>query len=1180
MPKVKSGVDFTLLSLVWVLFLWVSVACGQSVVINEFMASNDQTLADNAGDYDDWIELYNPTDQAVDVGGMFLTDDLNDLTQWQFPTDQPTLTTIGPDGYLLVWADKDSDDFELHADFKLSADGESVGLVSGGALIDSVTYGEQVTDVSWGRNPDDSDTWVYMATPTPGTANVEGLLGMCEPVSFSVTRGFYDEPVSVTLTTTTPDAEIWVTLNGDMPHFKRVSSRGSISYDGDPYTGPITVETTTCIRAVAIKAGWQDSEVVSHSYLYLDDVIEQNKWPDGAPTKWNNISSMNGHSIDYQMDPHVVQVEPYCDEIKDDLLGLPTMCIVMPNDDFFGDDGFYSNGSREGDEWERVGTLEWIDPETGANFGVNSGFRSHGGVGRAEVKHSIRSIFRGEYGLSKLEFPLFKDSSVDTFDQLIFRATWNYSWIGDSTACSGIGTENALYLRETFARDTSMEMGLLAPSARHIHLYVNGLYWGVYILSERPDESFAAEHLGGSPDDYDVLKAENSSTPGMEIKAGDDQAWDLLFDLAEGDLSSQQAYEALWDLVDINDMIDYMLMIYYVGSRDAPVLLCNDNAPRNFYAIRDRNALNGYLFIPWDCEWSLESEFENRVEIVGELNPHYLMYQLRANDEFLMLVADHVYRNFFNDGPLTEDASIARFMKRADEIYGPIVGESARWGDLLSNSPYTRDDHWIDARDELLDDYFPRRTQIVLGQLQDEEGYPSINPPTFEIDGTEMSGGQVQRGATLVIQPAQEAEFEDYGGGGHGGGGWPWPWSVNDVSERAVADSTTYYTLDGTDPRARGGQVAATALTYHSPLTLTATTHIKTRALTNDGEWSALHEVVFAIDPVAENLRVTELMYHPDDPNAEFIELSNIGDETINLAYVQLSEGVEFTFPNLDLAPLASVVVVADTDVFTSLYGNNVTVAGVYDGRLSNDQDRLVLSDALGTVIHDFVYDDQWQPATDGQGASLVILDPYADVQGWSEPGFWTASSLLGTPGLLQDATDVVNPGPVVISEIMYHPRVNDDAEYIELTNISDRTVTLYDAQTWQAWEITGGVEFTFSGSVSVTLAAGESLLLVKDAVAFEAAYGPIAVTLIEWGTDSLANSGDELILWSPSNGGQLADQVRFSDGMHGGDFAQGQDPWPVAADGMGRSLGRVSLTGWGNFVDNWQAIEPNPGQS
>ncbi len=172
------------------------------IVINEFMASNGSTVRDAQRQYDDWIELYNSSDTAVDVGGAYLTDDLTRPTRWRIPDNDVRLTTIGPHGFLLVWADSDVGDAGLHADFGLSASGEEIGLyhTDGFTLIDSVNYGTQVTDVSYGRFPDGQAEWRFMSKPTPEAANAEAYLGFVEEVSVSRDHGFYDEPFTVTLT--------------------------------------------------------------------------------------------------------------------------------------------------------------------------------------------------------------------------------------------------------------------------------------------------------------------------------------------------------------------------------------------------------------------------------------------------------------------------------------------------------------------------------------------------------------------------------------------------------------------------------------------------------------------------------------------------------------------------------------------------------------------------------------------------------------------------------------------------------------------------------------------------------------------------------------------------------------------------------------------------------------------
>ena len=148
---------------------------GPSVVINELMADNDNTIADPQGDYDDWLELYNLTDSAVMLTGMYLSDKEDNLTKWEFPEN----TEIPANGYLIVWLDEDHDDENategLHANFKLSKSGEIALFVdtdaNGNQVLDSVTFGEQETDVAYGRLPDGTGEF-QVVQATPGAPNM------------------------------------------------------------------------------------------------------------------------------------------------------------------------------------------------------------------------------------------------------------------------------------------------------------------------------------------------------------------------------------------------------------------------------------------------------------------------------------------------------------------------------------------------------------------------------------------------------------------------------------------------------------------------------------------------------------------------------------------------------------------------------------------------------------------------------------------------------------------------------------------------------------------------------------------------------------------------------------------------------------------------------------------------
>jgi len=142
--------------------------------INEFLASNDSCYADENGEFDDWIEIYNAGNISADLGGLYITDDLTDLIAWQIPDTDPDLTTIMPGGYIILWADKEPEQGVLHVDINLSADdGEDVGLVEadGTTIIDSYTFGAQEPDISEGRLPDGEDNWQFFTVPTPGASN-------------------------------------------------------------------------------------------------------------------------------------------------------------------------------------------------------------------------------------------------------------------------------------------------------------------------------------------------------------------------------------------------------------------------------------------------------------------------------------------------------------------------------------------------------------------------------------------------------------------------------------------------------------------------------------------------------------------------------------------------------------------------------------------------------------------------------------------------------------------------------------------------------------------------------------------------------------------------------------------------------------------------------------------------
>jgi hypothetical protein len=237
-----------------------------SLVINEFMASNRSFVPDPEGQFDDWIEIYNYGADALDMGGMYLTDNLSLPTKWRIPDNDPALTTISPGGHLLVWADGDIADAGLHASFKLDADGEEIGLFGGDGLVlvDSVIFGEQAGDISCGRYPDGSDDWRFFGLPSPAAGNIDAYEGLVDKLEFSHGSGLHDTPFSVTLASETENADIYYTLDGTDPY-----QLGGRFRTGIVYTGPILVSGTTYLRAVAVKTGWKSSDVAVLAYTFI-----------------------------------------------------------------------------------------------------------------------------------------------------------------------------------------------------------------------------------------------------------------------------------------------------------------------------------------------------------------------------------------------------------------------------------------------------------------------------------------------------------------------------------------------------------------------------------------------------------------------------------------------------------------------------------------------------------------------------------------------------------------------------------------------------------------------------------------------------------------------------------------------------------------------------------------------
>jgi hypothetical protein len=548
-------------------------------------------------------------------------------------------------------------------------------------------------------------------TPTPGQPNGEGVAGKVAEPTANPPRGFYDAPFITTLTTATPGATLVYTLDGSAPTLDHGTVVQPASATDAP-SAQVHVDTTTILRAAAFQTGWTASDIGTESFVFVNDVIQQPAAPHGAPAVWNSMSE-GPYNADYEMDPEIVDDPAYADDLVAGLRAIPTLSIVMDPEDLFGDDGIYTNSAERGDHWQRAASIELILEDGSTAFQEDVGIEVHGWGWRyhaSSLKHSFRLQFSPKYGNSKLDYPWFTDAPVSKFDSIVLRAGGSKTWLDFRDPAQ------AQYLHDAFARDTARDMGKVDGHATFVHLYLNGLYWGLYDPVERPEAGFGEEYFGYTKEDYDAI---NRRTVTNEAVDGDLEAYNAMLELADTDLSTPEGYAAMADYLDIDDLIDYMLIQQYMVNRDGPC--CFES--NNMRGIRRRadpgtpDAL--FRFFVWDMEYSLWDAADATnvdVDVPGSISHVYT--RLRANPDFRARFAARARAALSGAGALTPEAAAARYALRADEIFDPLVAESARWGDTYRAAPYTRDVEWMTEYNRLMNDYFPNRTAELIAQLQ------------------------------------------------------------------------------------------------------------------------------------------------------------------------------------------------------------------------------------------------------------------------------------------------------------------------------------------------------------------------------------------------------------------------------------------------------------------------------
>ena len=638
-------------------------------------------------------------------------------------------------------------------------------------------------------------------------------VGAAAQPKFSVPHGLYDNAFSVSISSD-KGAPIRYTLDGSEP-----TSKSAL------YASPISVTKTTLIRAVEV-VGDSLSPISTVSYIFTSSVLSQPNNPEGYPTTWGQYTQVSGTAMaDYEMDPEMTGDPNLRQKIADGLKTLPILSIVSDKDNFFSHEndsmrgGIYiftgpPVGDATGHGWTRPASIELMGGPQQHNLSTTCGIRLHGGHGRLaekNPKHSFRLVFKKEYGKKTLKYPLYGEGEPEQFDQLVLRCHFGNSWQHWSESIR----QKAQYTRDVWARRMQRKMGHTAVNALYVHLFLNGMYWGLYNIAERVDDQFCKNYEGGKKSDYDVIKVEEDGGNHIEASEGTLDAWNQMAAVAYN-AADDEAYEQLDSLLDIDNFIDYMLINQYGGNTDWD--------HHNWYAFRKHGENSeGFKFLCWDTEMIIEDANAN---VLGTNNgyrfPTGIFHNLLQNPKFARRYQRRAKEVLAADGLLGEASAVELWDSLYNTISLAIYDESARWGDYRRDvhrwqqrgQLYTVDDFYLPERNRLLTQFFPYRSERVLSAILN---YVNIDDFEAPEDWVPLTASMFHRwdgtGANANIvdeQPGAELNLKKTVNGGGVVAGF------SSVSYDLYADVSQYdkLMLRGSGSRLR---ILANRLTDHGP---------------------------------------------------------------------------------------------------------------------------------------------------------------------------------------------------------------------------------------------------------------------------------------------------------------------------------------------------------------------------
>jgi hypothetical protein len=491
-----------------VLFFIISPFCATAqVVINEISVCNVSEHLDPDYDYSGWVELYNTSDSDIEIRDLYFSDDDKEVQKYRLVSNR----TLPAHGFQIVWLNGELLNSETNCDPDIDVnDGGYLSVANAsGVILDVMEYAPQYTHVSYGHRVDgDVNSELVYFVESSFKASNNGVATADAPTAlpiFSKETGFYSGSINVEISCATPSAEIYYTLDGSPPDKTKTL-----------YTESIVVNENKVIRARAYKTGFLKGQIASATYLI-------NEREPNLPIFF-------------------LVVAP--EDLYDDMKGIYTVGINGTT--------IASNTGNYNQRWNRLGHLTFMDEEKDVQLKQGFGVAISGNASRVLPQKSLKIKAKTKYGESGLKYPFFADRSGMRYKRLTLRN-------------GGQDWKPSPLIHDMVMQRTMDVTGIPCQAGTPVVVYLNGVYWGIYNLREAHNDEMIESRFGWNSDDIDRLKW----VWNVKVDKGNRLFWDEMANYVESnDLSTEQAYAKINEYIDLDNMLTYMAMQYYIFNKD------------------------------------------------------------------------------------------------------------------------------------------------------------------------------------------------------------------------------------------------------------------------------------------------------------------------------------------------------------------------------------------------------------------------------------------------------------------------------------------------------------------------------------------------------------------------------------------------------------------------------------